>query len=109
MSISQLLCKMLKRKILKNRFFIARAYLNQEHPDHSKAVEAAKKAVTSDPKSALAQLVLGDAQLGNKNVNDAYSAYRNAFDLDNTLLRAKLQLAMITRNAKSVSRIYQSN
>lgn len=90
-----------KKKDTEEQIFIARAYLNQEHPDHSKAVEAAKKAVASDPKSALAQLVLGDAQLGNKNVNDAYSAYRNAFDLDNTLLRAKLQLAMITRNAKA--------
>ena len=27
--------------------------------------------------------------------------YRNAYDLDTTLLRAKLQLAMITRNARA--------
>ena len=64
-----------KKKDTEEQIFIARAYLNQEHPDHSKAVEAAKKAVASDPKSALAQLVLGDAQLGNKNVNEIGRAH----------------------------------
>lgn len=90
-----------KKKDTEEQIYIAKAYMNLEHPDYPKAVEAAKKAVASDPKSALAQLTLGDAQLGNKNTNDAYAAYRNAYDLDNTLLRAKLQLAMITRNAKA--------
>lgn len=88
-----------KKKDTEEQIYIAKAYLNAVSPDYPKAVEAAKKAVASDPKSALAQLVLGDAQLANKNTNDAYAAYRNAYDLDKTLLRAKLQLAAITRNA----------
>jgi hypothetical protein len=29
-----------------------------------------------------------------KNQNDAYSAYRNAFRIDNTLIRAKMQLGV---------------
>lgn len=90
-----------KKKDTEEQIFIAKAYMNNENPDFPKAVEAAKKAVASDAKSALAYLVLGDAQLGNKNSNDAYAAYRNAFDIDNTLLRAKLQLAAITRNAQA--------
>ncbi|SEP95163.1 tetratricopeptide repeat protein [Flavobacterium urocaniciphilum] len=90
-----------KKKDVEEQIFISRAYLNSENPDFSKAVEAAKKAVTNDPKSAQAYLALGDAQLANKNTNDAYVAYRTAFELDNTLYRAKTQLAVITRNAQA--------
>jgi cytochrome c-type biogenesis protein CcmH/NrfG len=90
-----------KKKDTEEQIFIARAYLNQENPEYSKAIEAGKKAIASDPKSALAHLTLGDAYFADKNTNDAYAAYRNAYDLDNTLLRAKLQLAMITRNARA--------
>lgn len=90
-----------KKKDTEEQIFIARAYLNQENPDFSKAIEAGKKAIASDPKSALAYLALGDAYFADKNTNDAYAAYRNAYDLDTTLLRAKLQLAMITRNARA--------
>ena len=70
-------------------------------PDNSKALIAAKAAVASDPKSALAQVALGDALVANKNINDAYVAYRTAGELDKTLLRAPLQLAIITRNAQA--------
>lgn len=90
-----------KKKDVEEQIFISRAYLNTENPDVSKAVEAAKKAVAADAKSAQAYLVLGDAQLANKNVNDAYVAYRTAFEIDQTLFRAKTQLAVITRNAQA--------
>lgn len=90
-----------KKKDVEEQIFIARAYMNSENPDAPKAVEAAKKAVASDAKSAQAYLALGDAQLANKNTNDAYVAYRTAFELDQTLFRAKTQLAVITRNAQA--------
>lgn len=90
-----------KKKDVEEQIYISRAYLNSDNPDFSKAVEAAKKGVTNDPKSAQAYLALGDAQLANKNTNDAYVAYRTAFELDNTLYRAKTQLAVITRNAQA--------
>lgn len=90
-----------KKKDTEEQIFIAKAYLNAENPDVSKAVEAAKKAVLADAKSAQAYLALGDAQLANKNTNDAYVAYRTAFELDQTLYRAKTQLAVITRNAQA--------
>lgn len=92
---------MAKKKNTEELIYISRAYLNAENPDFSKAVENAKLAVASDVKSARAYLVLGDAQLANKNSNDAYVAYRTAYELDNTLYQAKIQLAVITRNAQA--------
>lgn len=89
------------KKAAEAQIFISRAYMNADNPDFSKAVEAAKAAVAADGKSALAKLTLGDAQYGNKNSNDAYGAYREAFELDKTLFKAKLQLAVITRNAQA--------
>lgn len=90
-----------KKKNTEELIYISRAYLNADNPDFSKAVENAKLAVASDVKSARAYLVLGDAQLANKNINDAYVAYRSAYELDNTLYQAKIQLAVITRNAQA--------
>lgn len=46
-------------------------------------------------------LSLGDAYKGDGNVNEAYSAYRNSFDADNSVLRAKLQLGVITKGSKA--------
>ena len=90
-----------KKKNTEEQIFITQAYLKATNPDVSKALAAAKLAVASDPKSALAQIALGDALVANKNVNDAYVAYRTAGELDKTSLRAPLQLAIITRNAQA--------
>jgi cytochrome c-type biogenesis protein CcmH/NrfG len=90
-----------KKKNTEELIYISRAYLNTENPEFSKAVENAKLAIASDAKSARAYLVLGDAHLANKNTNDAYVAYRTAYELDNTLYQAKIQLAVITRNAQA--------
>ncbi len=90
-----------KKKNTEEQIFITQAYLKATSPDVAKALIAAKAAVASDPKSALAQVALGDALVANKNINDAYVAYRTAGELDKTLLRAQLQLAIITRNAQA--------
>ncbi len=90
-----------KKKNTEEQIYISQAYLKATTPDASKALVAAKAAVASDPKSALAHVALGDAFVANKNVNDAYVAYRTASELDKTLLRAPMQLAVITRNAQA--------
>lgn len=90
-----------KKKNTEEQIFISQAYLKAATPDASKALAAAKAAVASDPKSALAQVALGDAFVANKNVNDAFVAYRTAGELDKTLLKAPMQLAVITRNAQA--------
>jgi tetratricopeptide (TPR) repeat protein len=44
---------------------------------------------------------LGDAYYGDGKQNEAYVAYRSAFQLDNSLLRAKMQLGVLLKGAKS--------
>jgi tetratricopeptide (TPR) repeat protein len=54
------------------------------------------------------QLALGDAFYGDKNQNEAYAAYRNAFQFDPTLLRAKMQLGVLLKGAKSYDEAIKS-
>ncbi|NBL65483.1 tetratricopeptide repeat protein [Flavobacterium sp. NST-5] len=91
----------MRRKDTEEFVYVGKAYTNSEKPNYKKAIENLQKAVAIDPKNAVAFLALGDAQFGDKNVNEAYSAYRTAYDLDNSLLRAKMQLGVITKNAKA--------
>lgn len=93
--------KDIKKKDTEEFLLIGRAFIKSERPDYKKAVENLKKVLVVDPKSAQAYLSLGDAYYGERNVNEAYSAYRNAYDNDNTLLMAKIKLAAITKNAKA--------
>ncbi|UUC46853.1 tetratricopeptide repeat protein [Flavobacterium cerinum] len=93
--------KDIKKKDTEEFLLIGRAYIKSERPDYKRAVENLKKVLVVDPKSAQAYLSLGDAYYGERNVNEAYSAYRNAYDNDNTLLMAKIKLAAITKNAKA--------
>lgn len=80
---------------------IGRAYTNSDNPNYKKAIESLTKAIQADPKSAVALMYLGDAHLGDRNTNVAYSSYRDALNIDKGLKRAKLQLAVITKNAKA--------
>ena len=59
------------------------------------------KAFAIQPLDGQLILSMGDAYYGDKNVNEAFSAYRNAFDADNSILRAKLQLGVITKGSKA--------
>ncbi|WP_313808079.1 tetratricopeptide repeat protein [Flavobacterium sp.] len=91
----------IKKKDTDELLLIAKAYLKSENPNYKKAIEVINKALTIDDKNANAHLLLGDAQYGDNKTNEAYSAYRNAYDLDNSLLLAKMNLAKITKNAKA--------
>jgi Flp pilus assembly protein TadD len=50
------------------------------------------RAAVNNSQDAQLQLALGDAYYGDGKQNEAYVAYRSAFQLDNSLLRAKMQL-----------------
>ncbi len=91
----------IKKRDFEELLYIGRAYMNPVKPDYKKAIEYLNKAKAIQPNNAQVQLSLGDALYGDKNVNDAYSAYRNSFDADNSILRAKLQLGVITKNSKA--------
>jgi Tfp pilus assembly protein PilF len=66
------------------------------------------KAKTINSNDAIVQLALGDAYFGDKNQNEAYAAYRNAFQIDPTLLRAKMQLGVLLKGAKSYDEAIKS-
>lgn len=91
----------IKKKDVEELLLIAKAYINSDNPNYKKAAEIANKALLIDDKNAYAYLLLGDAYFGDNKTNEAYSAYRNAYDLNNSLLTAKMNLAKITKNAKA--------
>lgn len=93
--------KELKKKDTEEYAHIARAYMNADKPDFKTAIAILTKAAAVNPNDAQLQLALGDAYYGDKNQNDSYVAYRNAFDYDNTLIRAKMQLGVLLKGAKA--------
>ncbi|MBW4361420.1 tetratricopeptide repeat protein [Flavobacterium taihuense] len=87
------------KKDLEETVYIGKAYTYSEHPDYKKAVELLSKSRLIDPANTTVLLALGDAYKFNKKQNDAYDCYREAFRLDNTLLRAKMGLGTLIKNA----------
>ena len=92
--------KGLGKKDVEQLIYIGRAYIFSDKPDYKKAIAVLNKAIAKDAKSAQAYLSLGDAHYGDRNQNEAYSAYRNAVLYDSSLLRPKLQMAVITKNTR---------
>jgi tetratricopeptide (TPR) repeat protein len=93
--------KDLKKKDVEEYLFIGRAYTFSLKPDYKKAIEVLNKAKAINPQDAQVNLALGNAYFGDKNQNEAYSAYRNAYSIDNTLIRAKMQLGVLLKGAKA--------
>jgi predicted Zn-dependent protease len=89
-----------KKKGIEEFTYIARAFMNVSKPNYKNAIEVLARASAvnnQDPQVLLAQ---GDAFYGNSQQNEAFSAYRNAYDADPTLLRAKMQLGVLLKGAK---------
>lgn len=93
--------KELKKKDVEQLVYIGRAYIYAEKPDYNKAIAVLNKAVAKDAKYAPAYLNLGEAYYRNRDQNNAYKNFRTASELDPSLLRAKLQLGVITKNTKA--------
>lgn len=91
----------IKKKETEQLIYIGRAYIFADKPDYNKAIAVLNKAVERDANSAQAYLSLGDAYYRNRNQNEAYTNYRRAFNLDKSLLRANLQLGVITKNTRT--------
>ncbi len=96
-----LAAKDMRKKDFEENIYIGRTYLNISKPDYKTALSYFNKAALTSPTDAQVQLAIGDAHFGDKNQNDAYIAYRNAFMADNTLIRAKMQLGVLLKGAKS--------
>lgn len=93
--------KDVKKKDIEPLVFIGKAFTNAEKPEIKKAIETLLKAKAINTADAQLQMALGDAYYADKNQNDAYAAYRNAFNADNSLLRAKMQLGVLLKGAKA--------
>lgn len=93
--------KDLKKKDIEEYIFIGRAYTFSTNPNYKKALEYLNKAKLINPQDAQLNLALGNAYFGDKNQNEAYSAYRNAYAADNTMIRAKMQLGVLLKGAKA--------
>lgn len=93
--------KDMRKKDFEEYIYVARAYMNAEKPNYKSALAVLKRALVNNPMDAQVQLALGDAYYGLSNQNDAYKSYRDAFTADNTLLRAKMQLGVLLKGAKS--------
>lgn len=91
----------LKKKDIEEYIYSAKAYMNSDYPDYKNALAVLTKAVAVNPTDAQIQLTLGDAYYGNKMQNEAYAAYRNAYQTDGSLLRAKMQLGVLLKGAKA--------
>ncbi len=96
-----LVTKELKKKDVEEHIYIARAYINSDMPDYKTAISILKKVAEINPNDASIQLALGDAYYGEKNQNDAYQAYTNAYRLDKNYIRAKMQLGVLLKGAKA--------
>ncbi len=91
----------LKKKDVEEYLYIAQAYINNSKPNYKAAITLLTKAQTTNPNDANIKLVLGDAYYGDKSQNEAYASYRDAYAIDNTLIRAKMQLGVLLKGAKA--------
>ncbi len=97
-----------KKKDIEELIAIGRAYTFSTKPDYKKAIDYLNRAKLIAPNDAIINLALGDAFYGDKNQNEAYTSYRSAFQLDPTLLKAKMQLGVLLKGAKSYDEAIKS-
>ena len=93
--------KDLKKKDLEEWVYVAKACMNADKPDYNAALTALGKAAAVNNMDPATLLALGDAFYGLKNQNDAYKSYRDAFNIDGSLIRAKVQLGVLLKGAKA--------
>jgi thioredoxin-like negative regulator of GroEL len=93
--------KDLKKKDVEEFVYIGKAYMAANKPDYKSALSILSRAKINNPQDAQVLLELGNAFYGDKNQNEAYVAYRDAFTADPTLIRAKMQLGVLLKGAKA--------
>ncbi|MFV5693813.1 hypothetical protein ACM55G_00040 [Flavobacterium sp. LB3P122] len=93
--------KDMKKKDVEEYIYIAKAYMAANKPDYKSALSVLSRAKINNPQDGQVLLELGNAFYGDKNQNEAYVAYRDAFQVDPTLIRAKMQLGVLLKGAKA--------
>lgn len=100
--------KSARRKDTEQLVGVGRAYTNSNNPNYKKAIEILTKAKDINSNDATVQLALGDAYYGDNNQNEAYASYRNAFQIEPSMIRAKMQLGVLLKGAKSYDEAIKS-
>jgi cytochrome c-type biogenesis protein CcmH/NrfG len=90
-----------KKKDYLTDLYIGRAYVYAPKPMITEAMVHLNKSKLLNEKDALLYLVLGDAYRFEMKNSEAFSAYRSAFDLDKSFLRAKVELGKINKMSKA--------
>jgi len=85
--------------------YIGRAYIDAPKPDFTKAVEYLSQAKAKNAKDAEIPLALGDAYAGLRESNESYISYRDALNIDPTLIDAKIGQAIISRRAQAFDEV----
>lgn len=89
----------MKKKDIEQLVYIGQAYTQSDNPNYKKAIEVLNKAKAVSLNDPSMLIALGDAYFGDKNQNEAYASYRNAFDV-NKNLRAKTQLGVLLKSSR---------
>jgi len=92
-----------KKKDYLENLYVGRAYMNPnlENPDYKTALTYLEKAKAANQKDALIPSSLGDAYLGVGDNSNAYMSFRDAYDLDNAFTRGRVQMAIISKQARA--------
>ncbi len=90
----------LGKRDYKEYMHIGKAYLYSP-ANYDQAITWLEKARSINEKDAELFLALGQAYRGQKRSSEAYSAYRTAYDLDNKMLRAKVELGVINKLSRA--------
>lgn len=90
----------IRKKDYDEKLLVASAYISSENKLPKEAIAIAQDVINADYTNANAYNILGKAYLAENNFNEAFSAFRNAISYDESLLDAKLQLAIITKRGR---------
>lgn len=89
----------IRRRDYEELLEIGKSYLRGENPDYNKAIEYLNKAKEKEDEDAAIFLQLGNAYFGLGDNSNAYVNYRDATSLDNSLINAEVQMAVISKEA----------
>lgn len=90
----------IRKKDYDEQLLVANAYLASANSLPQEAQQIASGIIEKDYTIAEAHNVLGKAYMEQKNFNEAFSSFRNAISYDESLLDAKLQMAIITKRGR---------
>lgn len=90
----------IRKKDYDEQLLVANAYLNSINSLPKEAQEIASAIIEKDYTIAEAHNVMGKAYMELKDFNEAFSSFRNAISYDESLLDAKLHMAIITKRGR---------